>query len=241
MEKRINFIDELRGIAVIIMVIFHFIYQENLWTHSMEDLLRNFYLNLFKTFAQIIFISLAGVCCNFSRDNIKRGLLYLYLGLFIHILTYIIVPDNVITFGIFSFMGTAILIYDLFKDVLDKITIKKGLVCFISLFIIFYLIENKIILREYINNNEMISSLIEKGCLNIMGLRSSTFKSSDFFPLFPWIFIFIAGVFGGRKFISERQFSRKRNFKFLSFIGRKSLFIYIIHIPLLLLIIRFIN
>ena len=85
MDKRLAYIDELRGIAVIIMVLFHFIYQENLLTGAMENLLSNFYINFLKTIAQIIFIALAGVCCNYSRDNIKRGLIYISLIGFIYL------------------------------------------------------------------------------------------------------------------------------------------------------------
>lgn len=239
MNKRIGYIDEFRGIAVIIMVFFHFIYQENLLTGDMGDLLSDFYINLLKTVAQIIFIALAGVCCNYSRNNIKRGLVYIYIGLFIDLFTYLVIPEEIIIFGIFSFMGLSVLIYELFKKELNNMSINRGIVLFIFTFIITYCLQQKMNDLE-LRNNEILNTLIDGGYLNFIGIKSSSFRSSDFFPIFPWIFIFMAGVLLGRKSY-KLEGSNKIKLRLLAFIGRKSLLIYFIHSPILIIIIKVIS
>lgn len=239
MNKRIGYIDEFRGIAVIIMVLFHFIYQENLLTGDMGDLLSDFYINLLKTVAQIIFIALAGVCCNYSRNNIKRGLVYIYIGLFIDLFTYLVIPEEIIIFGIFSFMGLSVLIYELFKKELNNMSINRGIVLFIFTFIIIYCLQQKMNDLE-LRNNEILNTLIDGGYLNFIGIKSSSFRSSDFFPIFPWIFIFMAGVLLGRKSY-KLEGSNKIKLRLLAFIGRKSLLIYFIHSPILIIIIKVIS
>lgn len=239
MDKRLAYIDELRGIAVIIMVLFHFIYQENLLTGAMENLLSNFYINFLKTIAQIIFIALAGVCCNYSRDNIKRGVIYIYIGLLIDLFTYIIIPEEMITFGIFSFMGLSVLIYEVFKKKINSMSINRGILLFIIVFIITYCFQRKMI-NLGLRNNEVFNTLINGGYLNFMGFKSSSFRSSDFFPILPWIFIFMAGVLLGRKLYKMNN-SNKIKLRLLAFIGRKSLLIYLIHIPIIVIVIRIIS
>ena len=64
-----------------------------------------------------------------------------------------------------------------------------------------------------------------------------SFFSSDYFPLIPWLFLFICGWFFWR-FIKEHEWDGvfRFNIPVLSFIGRYSLIIYMAHQPILYLI-----
>jgi uncharacterized membrane protein len=68
-----------------------------------------------------------------------------------------------------------------------------------------------------------------------LGIYSSTFSSSDYFPLFPWLFVFLAGTFLGRFAAAEKfpQFTYKSHIPPLSFMGRHALIIYIVHQPII--------
>ena len=69
-----------------------------------------------------------------------------------------------------------------------------------------------------------------------LGIHSSTFFSSDYFPLLPWVFVFFFGVFLGR-LAKEGKFPRffaASHIPFFAFTGRHALLIYILHQPVIL-------
>ena len=77
---------------------------------------------------------------------------------------------------------------------------------------------------------------VETPHLWILGLRTADFVSADYFPLLPWIFIFLFGAsLGGR--IKERRLP-ERFYGLacppLEAVGRHSLLIYLLHQPVLM-------
>ena len=70
--------------------------------------------------------------------------------------------------------------------------------------------------------------------LSFIGFMSDGFFSADFFPLIPWLFLFLFGYYLWR-WIRLRGWDPlfRFNIPALSFIGRHSLVIYLIHQPLL--------
>lgn len=64
--------------------------------------------------------------------------------------------------------------------------------------------------------------------LFILGFPGESFTSSDYFPIIPWLFIFIGGYLLG-KFIRIKDKSSKSNDSFLAKIGRHSIEIYLAH------------
>ena len=71
-----------------------------------------------------------------------------------------------------------------------------------------------------------------------LGLPMPGFFSTDYFPLFPWLFLYLCGFFAGRIFL-ERGLMSGRAFRFRigfpAFMGRHSLLIYLLHQPVLYL------
>ena len=62
------------------------------------------------------------------------------------------------------------------------------------------------------------------------------FHSSDYFPLIPWMFLYLCGYFlwravGHRRRVMEKL---KPGFAPLAFLGRHSLLIYLLHQPVLM-------
>ncbi|MEG1972082.1 MAG: heparan-alpha-glucosaminide N-acetyltransferase domain-containing protein, partial [Oscillospiraceae bacterium] len=68
------------------------------------------------------------------------------------------------------------------------------------------------------------------------GLTSYPYYSADYWPLFPWIFAFISGAFGGKMITLGKapEILKWNKIPPLSFIGRHTLIIYIVHQPILL-------
>lgn len=239
MNDRIKIIDDFRGIAILIMVLFHFFYQENMWFSRYGEILNSSWLNFLRVTSEVLFIFISGTCTEFSKDNKKRSIICIYLGILITIITGVVKRDEIIAFGILHFIGCAIIIYEGVKIWITDYNIKLGLVIFSSLFIVSFYIYDNGLLYKYIYNNELLNYIRLKGIFNAMGVTSSTFISSDYFPIFPWIFLFFAGGFFG-KWLKVTSCKFKKiggRLKLLSIIGKHSLAIYIFHIPVILLII----
>ena len=71
----------------------------------------------------------------------------------------------------------------------------------------------------------------------LFGLRTEKFVSADYFPLFPWFFLFLAGAAAGRN-IKENAGKRREmpSPRPLLWMGRHSLVIYLAHQPLIYLV-----
>ena len=65
------------------------------------------------------------------------------------------------------------------------------------------------------------------------GFPTPDFVSGDYFPLIPWIFMYILGYFLGRVLFTNDRFNRIGEIRIpiLSFLGTKSLLIYALHQP----------
>ncbi len=236
MNKRIDWLDWLRGMAIIFMIIYHMIYQRVIWFDLPATVLDLPLVCFFQLGAQLLFISISGISCSFSKSNWKRGSICLGYGLLISLVTYIVAPNELIVFGILHFLGTAIILYGLLKPLFTSIKPQIGAIFCLFSFILTY---------PFIYNNDytglmalhpFIQLLWEKGCLNILGFASPTFVSGDYFPLLPWFFLFLSGTFMG-VFLKEHPTANKTprfQFPILTFMGKHSLIIYLLHIPAIL-------
>ena len=68
-----------------------------------------------------------------------------------------------------------------------------------------------------------------------LGFPSDGFRSSDYFPIISWVFMFILGYYLWhivRRYRAEERFLR--GLRPLSFCGRHSLLIYLAHQPVLM-------
>ena len=69
----------------------------------------------------------------------------------------------------------------------------------------------------------------------LIGLPNAGFHSADYFPLLPWLLLFLTGMYLS-KALHRHMLARaeKLEIPFLSWIGRHSLLIYLLHQPVLL-------
>ena len=73
-QKRICFLDELRGVAVILMILYHALYSMTFIFNieAVYPVMRAVYP--YEPVIPIIFITICGTVCSFSRNNLKRGI-----------------------------------------------------------------------------------------------------------------------------------------------------------------------
>lgn len=238
--KRIYFLDELRGLAVVAMVLYHTIY-------SMAfigdfplgyNLLHAVYP--YSWLISVVFISICGICSVFSKNNLKNGIKLLGIGLVITLVTAIFLPTNFIAFGVLHFLGCALIIIALLKKQFSQVQSLKVISLIIILCLAVYTISYNIP-RGYIGLSSqhcitLPQQLYSWYPLFIVGLPTDTFYSADYFPIFPHLFLFIAGFFAGQLItkIQLPSFMYKKRCNPLRVIGKHSLIIYILHQPIII-------
>jgi len=169
------------------------------------------------------FILVCGICCRLSRSNLKRGL---RIGLFAIGLTLgtllitLIGIDQVILFGVLHFLAVTILLFCLLRNLLDKIPPLVQLSVFTALFFITWFVSLP-------STNSL--------ALFILGFQSTVWFSADYFPLIPWLFLFLAGTSIGI-WAEQGHFPvwfEKPRCAPLRWAGRHAIWIYLAHQPVL--------
>ncbi|MBQ1412744.1 MAG: DUF1624 domain-containing protein, partial [Clostridia bacterium] len=120
-KKRIVLIDNLRGLALVYMVFFHFLYDMTYLVPTdwgRRALAANEGVVVFDTAS---FILLAGVSSAFSRSNLRRGGRLLVIGILFTFVTAFVFPGQAIYFGILQLLGCCMVLYGAFEDFFQKL------------------------------------------------------------------------------------------------------------------------
>jgi len=224
---RIWEIDFLRGVSIILMVGYHLLFDLGEF-RGMKSFL-GFSTDLASpawTAAQLlfaaIFVVLSGISSTLSRSNLRRGLKLLAVALAVTLVTWFFEPSATVLFGILHCLAVSILIYGAAFE-------KKGPVaCAFVGGVILGLAAALPALRKAL--------AVDFDWLLPLGLFSPRFSSYDYFPLIPWLGVFLIGSSLG-KWVYVRRRSLlpwAPRTAFINFAGRHSLLIYIVHQPVIL-------
>lgn len=243
--KRIYLLDELRGFAIICMVIHHTFYDIGFvlgyeWGYNIFN-----FLCLFQPVFWAIFIVTSGICSRLSRNTIKRGGIVLAAGLIVSFVTAVIMPlmgieGAEIYFGILSCLGCCMIISGLLSPLIKKMNAKLGMLAMLILFFAVYNISSGKIFFGLISLPDILYST---NYLAPLGFYTKGFFSADYFPLIPWLFMFLFGAFLGKYAVNgalPKSFYKSR-IQFLQKIGKSSLWIYLLHQPVLYVIMYIIS
>ncbi len=247
-KKRIYMLDELRGFAIICMIIHHLFLDIGdimrlEWGYRVFDA-----LCIVQPLFWAIFIIISGICSRLSRSTLKRGLIVSACALAVTLVTAVIMPmlnfeGGEIYFGILHCLGVCMIITGLLMPIINKIDYKICAPLSLVLFFFFYGINNRTLFFGLIH---LPSAWYKYDFLAPIGLFSEGFKSADYFSILPWIFMFLFGAFVGQLAKEERlpQAMYKKRSGFLCKVGKNSLWIYLFHQPVIyiaLLLILFIT
>lgn len=241
MEKttspRIALLDEVRGLCVVLMVIYHGFYTLGYYA-GMEEarFLFRFFMPVEPLFAGI-FIFLCGLCCTLSRSNLKRGALLAVVAVGVSAVMAVGFPENVIWFGVLHMLATCILLYALLHRVIAKIPGWLGAsVCGVLLLLCCKLpvqYESGFFGIAGLWEVPVPDALVNCPWLYPLGLGRIAGSQGDYFPLLPWMFCFFGGSFLGRYVHRLPQVLKRSHLPPLAFIGRHALVIYVVHQPII--------
>lgn len=243
-KRRIVIMDEIRGLLVVSMIIYHFLYSFQ-YIFAINPEIDFFKFEITK-WVQIIvstsFIFISGFSSCKSKNILKRGWRLMLVAAGISLATYIVIPSEFIAFGILHFLATCMILYGILKSVLgsDFITKNKNplniaVICVFFL-IICYNIKSGYVGIRGVFEIEIPELFYMNTLTSIIGFPSTSFVSADYFPLIPFGFAFTGGVFFesylGKVKIPEKAY--EEHSKMLNFIGNHSFAFYIIHQPVIL-------
>lgn len=239
--KRYHFIDTLRGITLVSMILYHLIWSMvYLWSVDLP-----WYQSAGAYFWQQTicwsFIFISGFSWCLGSKPFRRGLLVFLAGVAVTVVTTLIMPEERIHFGILTLLGSSMLLTCLLRQFLEKIPPLVGLIFSSLLFLVTRNINNRELGFEGLSLWELPDILYQNNVTAFLGFPHGNFYSADYFSLFPWFFLFLAGYFTFAAMTCPREEKRLPTFfqkgvPPLAFLGRHSLLIYLLHQPVILLI-----
>ena len=236
--KRYHLLDEIRGFAIICMVFFHGFYlMAELFGWSFGQVLLDFFTPAEPFFAAT-FVLISGICCRLSRNNALRGARLLWLAVGLTVVTYLLqlfgVDGVVIWFGILHLLALSMLFYAAVGKWIDKVPWWITIPLCLIIFALAFNLESgyvgfgslKVDLPVAIKFNRQLFPF---------GITAPGFFSADYFPLLPWLPMFVVGTVLGKSFekgTAPAIFS-KNPIPIFAWCGKKSLIIYLAHQPIL--------
>lgn len=235
MKNRVQLLDTIRGIVLVSMILYHatwnFVYIYGMdWAWYRSEGAYIWQQSICWTF-----ILLSGFCFSLGRRHFKSGTLVFGSGLLVSAVTLLAMPQNRIIFGVLTCIGSCIWILAFLEKIFRKLPWEIGIgVSF------FFFIVTKNINSGYLSiGGFKLGEIPKEWYLNYvttyLGFPFRGFYSTDYFSLFPWIFLFLTGFFlfgiWEKYGLKDKKFM-KINIPFFSFMGRHSLVIYLLHQPI---------
>jgi uncharacterized membrane protein len=241
-QERFLELDLIRGLAVIMMVLYHFLFDVTFFGIYPIDVTTGFW-KIFAMVTASLFLLLVGISFtisaakaevtmnrrNFFMKYLKRGVWILLIAALITLVTWWYLGEGYIIFGILHLIGFSIILAPFFLH--RKWVTLYGGVLVITMGILLQAVRGPFILVP-------------------LGIYPASFYSVDYTPIFPWFGLVLLGIYlgsllypkGKRGYIIPEVFKHSElpavPGKLLAFLGRHSLAIYILHQPVIILLLH---
>lgn len=223
---RIWELDVARGICILAMVVFHLLYDLS----SLFSLLRPIHDPVFAfvgNWGGSLFFLISGICATLSHHPIRRGSTVFACGVLVSAVTYglyrlgFLEKDTVIYFGVLHCLGACMLLWPLFRRFPPLLLAGLGIVI--------------IAVGIPLEGTRMDTGL----WLLPLGILPHNFQTADLFPLLPFFGFFLLGAFVGKTLYQKKTTlfphadPHALVWRALTWVGRNSLPIYLLHQPVI--------
>tara|TARA_Y100000766_G_scaffold279370_1_gene287471 strand:+ start:405 stop:1118 length:714 start_codon:yes stop_codon:yes gene_type:complete len=226
MPERILWIDVIRGVSILAMITFHFAFDLMYFGFAKSDLIYQPDWRLFERMIAFSFLFIAGLSLFITHGSlinwnsfIKRYGVTAICAVLISTVTYVLFNGDMIRFGILHAISVSGLISLLLLRLNSFFLALLAVIIFLINLIIPQPVEGDYFWQWLIYTNETPHSL-------------------DYRPIIPWITPFILGMASYQLFkkwglLETSNTIIYRELSILSWLGRNSLIIYLIHQPIL--------
>lgn len=233
-------LDAIRGAALASMILYHACW-DLVWMFGVDlAWYTGFWAHVWQQSICWTFILLSGYCWALGRHPLKRGLITFASGALITAFTMIAMPENLIFCGVLTLLGSSALLLTALRPLLEKFTARGGVAGSFLLFLLLRDVNSGWLGFEGVRVLALPDALYRNHLTAFLGFPPAGFFSTDYFSLLPWFFLFLTGYFLYRLSRPERESGRGP--RLLAAIGRRSLLLYLLHQPvvylLLLLVFR---
>lgn len=224
MKSRIWELDAFRGLCVLGMVAVHFIFDLVYFYGLVDWQLPPAFLFL-QQWGGVLFLLLSGICITLGSRSVRRGLIVLAAGLLVSAVTIVMHrvfffhESVIIRFGVLHCLGICMLLWPIFRKLPWWGLVGVGI--------------SMVLVGLYISGIR-----VTPAWLYPLGLKAEGFQSADYFPLLPNLGFFLLGAAIGKTAYQKKvsllpDLSSSLPIRFLTFCGRQSLPIYLLHQPIL--------
>lgn len=225
--ERYFVVDQLRGLAIVLMIYFHFSYDLAHFGFTDSDFYHDAYWLNLRTIIVSLFLFVVGISLVLaSRKGIQYKAFFRRIGILllfsviITINSYFMFPGRTIIIGILHFIALASLLGMLFLHVY-----------FLNLALGVFIIWLGSTVQLVMFNNVW---------LHWIGMMTHRPATEDYVPLVPWLGVVLLGMFFGQTMLKitilKKLMLKNINHPIthgLSYLGQHSLLIYILHQPIL--------
>lgn len=239
-KGRYLLLDTIRGLMLVSMILYHgcwnlvYLYGKDWQWYQTSKGAYWWQQSICQTF-----ILLSGFCFSISRRKVRNGSLIFFSGILVSLVTYWFMPYNMVRFGILTCIGSCILLTFFLDKILQCFPKIQSAVVMLLLFVF-----TKQINYGYLGGRSwQLKVLADKWYTSsfsaYLGFPPKDFTSTDYFSLFPWIFLFWTGYFIYHS-VKKKSFWKRKVMQLrlpvITKMGQHSLFIYLIHQPILYMI-----
>lgn len=230
--RRITAFDTLRGFTIVSMIAFHACYDlAYIAGMSLPWFTGTLFQDVWRASISWTFLLIAGWMTSLSRNNLRRAGVYAIAALVVYAATALAGVDTAVSFGIIFCMAASTALYALLERARVRLHPAIGFTVALVLFALTY---------------DVPRTRYDIEGLAWLGLPSPSFSSGDYYPLLPYGFLYAAGAFAAQWFKRAAQ-GAYPSWMYrdwcppLTVLGRASLFIYLVHQPLLLLLMQLVT
>ncbi len=224
MQNRITVFDTIRGFTMLSMAGFHACYDlAYLYGWDMPWFTQTIFQDIWRASISWVFLFIAGWMCTLSRNNIKRAVKYATAAFVVWVATTLVSVDDSVNFGIMFCMAACTAIVALARPVIVKVPSVWGIAICLTLFALTWSIPKTVYPIPY---------------LAWLGFPSPDFVSGDYYPVIPFLFMYLAGFFAAHT-TQEANYEAPgwayaNPIPALASLGRHALPFYLLHQPVIL-------
>lgn len=236
---RIGIFDAVRGFSVVSMVLFHLCYDLRFIAQAGEGMtwFAPPLQDVWRCSISWTFLFVAGCMCPLSRSNLRRAGQYGAVALAIWVVTTVAAVDTPISFGIIYCMAACTFV----AWALGRLgALPRGPVAAALLFVAFLALQGLSDGTVGIGSLSvrLPQELYATPWLSWLGLPDAGFASGDYYPLLPYLLLYLAGAAMGAHWARSGypEWARAAHIAPLNFVGRHALAVYVVHQPVLLVL-----